>query len=152
VNQRFTELTGGRYVNLSLGPTLAAQAIEAPGTTAADDVLRDLSVGRKDQLATVLRLTIAEQLKSAVVLDDHLVHTDPVALDWFRRMLGRVAASTQVIVITCRPLDYVTAEDLAAPGPQLQTTGLELVIRPWDTERAEPRRGPVAAVQGRLLP
>lgn len=71
-----------------------------------EDVLDALSVGTRDQIATLLRLTIAEQLRSAIILDDHLAHTDPERLAWFRTLLAESASKTQVIVITCRAEDY----------------------------------------------
>jgi len=48
-----------------------------------------MAARRARQLATLIRLTVAEQLKSAIILDDHLVHTDPKRLAWFRDVLTR---------------------------------------------------------------
>jgi hypothetical protein len=56
-----------------------------------DSVLEVLSVGTREQLATLLRLAIAEQLRSAIVLDDHLVQTDATRLAWFRQTLRSAA-------------------------------------------------------------
>jgi len=61
IASRFSQLTGGRYSKLALGPGLESQGIFAAGD---DRDISLLSVGAKDQLSTVLRLTIAEQLKS----------------------------------------------------------------------------------------
>jgi len=81
-------------------------------TPPPDSVLYALSVGTKEQLATLLRLAIAEQLRSAIVLDDHLVQTDGTRLAWFRQTLRSTATTTQVIILTCHPEDYVPREDL----------------------------------------
>lgn len=66
-----------------------------------------LSVGTRDPLAALIRLTIAGHLRSAVVLDDHLVHSDLARLQWFREALQKTAVNAQVIVLTCRAEDYV---------------------------------------------
>lgn len=115
---RFGALTAGRYGALELGPDLEAKGIRV--ADALQDIDR-LSVGTRDQLATILRLVIAEQLGTFVLLDDHLVHSDAVRASWFRRALAAASATTQVIVLTCRPdlyVDETTTEasvvDLAA--------------------------------------
>ena len=108
VASRFAELTKGRYAAVKFAPSLQATSVGLAGAEASSHgVLEALSVGTRDHLATLVRLAIALQLKSAIVLDDHLVHTDLGRLSWFRDALASVAAQTQVIVLTCRPLDYV---------------------------------------------
>ena len=71
-----------------------------------------LSVGTREQLATLLRLAIAGYLKTALVLDDQLVHSDPERLNWFRDRLraSAVERGHQVIVFTCRPSDYLSPD------------------------------------------
>jgi uncharacterized protein YhaN len=76
-----------------------------------------LSVGTRDQLAMVVRLALARYLKSVLLLDDQLVQADPRRLEWFR---ARLHASVrdydhQIIVLTCRPLDYLHPEEIPAP-------------------------------------
>lgn len=112
VSARFTELTGGRYGALQLGTDLRAQSLEVTSISGTPDVLARLSVGSRNQLATLVRLSIAEQLKSAIVLDDQLVHTDGVRHAWFRDLLLRAALNVQVVVLTCRPADYVSRDEL----------------------------------------
>lgn len=113
VTARFAALTKGRYPAVKFGPSLTATGVEVPGTQSnPGDVLAALSVGTRDHLATLVRLAIALQLGSAIVLDDHLVHTDPARLGWFRDALRQTAQQTQVVVLTCRPLDYVPPEAL----------------------------------------
>lgn len=113
VHLRFTSLTGGRYGALKLGRDLRAEGLEVAGAT------RDLSrfsEGVQDQLATILRLAIAEHLGTALVLDDHLAQTDPGRVAWFRELLLRVGKSAQIIVLTCRPEDYLHADERPAQG------------------------------------
>lgn len=106
VARRFGELTQGRYGDLDMNPHLRVQHIAAGGGQRAVDVL---SVGTRDQLATLLRLAIAERIGSAIILDDQLVQSDPARLDWFRMALNQAAALVQVIVLTCRREDYVSS-------------------------------------------
>jgi uncharacterized protein YhaN len=108
ITETFRALTGGRYGQLGLDPDLKTHDIAAVG--AACDV-SDLSVGTREQLATLIRLAIAGQLQTALILDDQLVHSDPERLHWFRERLRASAAENghQVIVFTCRPDDYLPA-------------------------------------------
>ncbi len=106
VSRRFAELTGGRYGKLMVGPDLKADGLRVAGE------LRDigaLSLGTQEQLATLLRLTVAEHLKTMLVLDDHLAQTDAIRGAWFRDLLRDHAQHTQVIVLTCRPSEYSAA-------------------------------------------
>ena len=111
VTAKFSELTAGRYSGVHLDAALKAEAVQVTGTEEAD-VLSALSAGTRDQLATLVRLTIANQLKSAIVLDDHLVHSDPIRLAWFRDVLTKTALETQIIVLTCRSGDYLSKDEL----------------------------------------
>jgi uncharacterized protein YhaN len=124
VSKKFAELTAGRYKDLRFDATLRAEAVGLGESAATgSDVLSGLSTGTRNQLATLIRLTIAAQLKSAIVLDDHLVHTDPVRLAWFREMLMKTALNTQVVVLTCRPEDYLTSEELLADCTERDLAG-----------------------------
>ncbi len=109
ITEAFHELTGGRYSAIRVTPGLRTEHVEAQG---GDRSLERLSVGAREQLATLLRLAIAGYLRTAVVLDDQLVHSDSARLAWFN---DRVRASVrahdhQVIVFTCRPGDYLRDE------------------------------------------
>ena len=122
ITEAFRALTEGRYGTISLAPGLRAEHVEADGGTRA---LEHVSVGAREQLATLLRLAVAGYLQTAIILDDQLVHSDSGRLAWFKRCL-RDSSRThnhQVIVFTCRPGDYlglpdaddvVTAVDLTA--------------------------------------
>jgi chromosome segregation ATPase len=108
ITETFRALTGRRYGPISLAPDLKTEHVEAHGEARQ---LEDLSVGTREQLATLLRLAIAGYLRTAIVLDDQLVHSDPERLNWFRQQLRASACEHQhqVIVFTCRPADYLLA-------------------------------------------
>ena len=138
VSARLIELTRGRYSGLRLDQHLKAETVNVPFITTEENVLEALSVGTRGQIATLLRLTVAEQLKSAIILDDHLVHTDPDRLAWFRDTLRKTALTTQVIVFTCRPQDYLMPNELPDGGMALDLAGGTVrtidathVIRRW---------------------
>ena len=120
VTQRFEELTQGRYSGLRLDAALRAEGLSATASNSGGvEVLEALSVGTRAQLAVLLKLSIADQMRSAVVLDDHLAHTDAIRLDWFQDALRKIAVNIQVIVVTCRLQDYLSVVGLPADG---QTT------------------------------
>jgi uncharacterized protein YhaN len=112
VSEKLKELTRGRYEEIGFDQHMTAGRLKVDGATPDSDVLEALSVGTRNQLATLVRLTIAGQLKSAIVLDDHLVHTDPARLGWFRDVLRKTALETQVLIFTCRPEDYLAHDEL----------------------------------------
>lgn len=107
VEPRFRDLTLGTYGALELGTDLVGQHINAAG---GGRNLDSISVGTREQLATILRLTVAEALDSLIILDDQLVQSDRGRLEWFNRALKEAASKIQVIVITCRPEDYSLVE------------------------------------------
>jgi uncharacterized protein YhaN len=113
--QRFRELTAGRYGALTLGPHLDAGAIAIAG---AERSLDALSVGTREQLSLVFRLTIAEQLQTVVVLDDQLTQSDSQRLAWLSNLLRQTAENIQILIFTCRPSDYLTATELKAASRQ----------------------------------
>ncbi len=124
ITARFSELTNGRYGDMALGPNL-----DVPGITAAG-ALRDLaalSVGTRDQLSTIFRLSLAEQLNSAVLLDDQLVQTDSHRMGWLRDLIREVTSRIQVIVFTCRPGDYLRPEEFH--GAAVRVIDLAQVIQ-----------------------
>jgi DNA repair exonuclease SbcCD ATPase subunit len=109
--ERFAALTGGRYGRVAIGQALELETdcIEAGGQLRP---YAALSVGTQEQLATLFRLCIAEQLCSAIVLDDHLSQSDPEKLRWFRDLLMKTTERIQVVLFTCRPQDYLLPEEL----------------------------------------
>jgi uncharacterized protein YhaN len=117
VHRRFAALTGGRYGALALGRDLRAEGLEVAGA------LRELerfSEGVQDQLAMILRLAIAEHLGTALVLDDHLVQTDAGRVAWFRELLLHVGQRAQIVVLTCRPEDYLREGERPEPGQAMR--------------------------------
>lgn len=109
VSKRFAELTGGRYGAFELGANLESAGLHVAGE------LRDpaaLSAGTQDQLATLLRLCVAEHLKSTIVLDDHLAQSDLRRVGWFNDVLRDAAKAVQIVFITCRPGELLAASEL----------------------------------------
>jgi len=113
IAKRFGELTRGRYGEIGLGPDLETHGISAAGR---DRPVSSLSVGTRDQLSTIFRLSLAEQLRSAVLLDDQLTQSDPERMVWLRDLIRQVAAKIQVVVFTCRPRDYLLPNEINAPN------------------------------------
>jgi hypothetical protein len=113
VGVRFRQLTGGRYGDVELGAKLEAGGIHVAGGLRE---IAALSAGTQDQLATLLRVCIAQQLRSAIILDDHLTQSDPARVAWFNTMLREAAESVQIILITCRPQEVLAADELCSPG------------------------------------
>jgi chromosome segregation ATPase len=145
VSQRFLQLTGGRYGTLELDADLGAQGIHAAGDRRE---IGALSAGTQDQLATLLRLCIAEQLKSSIILDDHLSQSDPARVSWFNSALRAAATELQIIFITCRPAELLSADELPsdredmriASGGLTRAIDLTRLIRRFDrVERATER-------------
>jgi hypothetical protein len=113
ITKRFRELTNSRYGELSLGPDLQTQGISAAGNARS---MSSLSVGTRDQLSTIFRLSLAEQLESTVLLDDQLTQSDPERMAWLRNLIRQAAAKIQVVVFTCRAHDYLLPNELNAPS------------------------------------
>jgi uncharacterized protein YhaN len=127
VTEMLIDLAGNRYSHVILEPTLHMGNIGAGG---GDREWRSLSVGTRDQLATLLRLALAAHLRSVVVLDDQLAQSDLKRLDWFR---NRLRASVhdhqhQIIVFTCRPMDYLRAEEMPGSSGRLQSDDGSLTV------------------------
>jgi hypothetical protein len=120
VSARFAQLTDRRYAKLELDAALATSGVRVGHHLRSPD---RLSVGTREQLATLYRLARARQLDTVLVLDDQLVQSDGLRMDWFRQLLWDEAAAQQVIVLTCRPLDYLPADGWqGAPIVELGTT------------------------------
>ena len=107
VTTRMAALTDGRYGDLVIGPKLQTESIEVAGTQR--DLIK-LSVGMQEQLATVLRLTIADAIGSTIVLDDQLVQSDASRMEWLRTFMMECATRFQILVFTCRPEEYEPVE------------------------------------------
>ena len=97
--------------DLALGPDLETDTISVAGE---GRFVAALSVGTRDQLSMIFRLTLAEQLRSTVVLDDQLTQSDAQRMVWLRNLIRQTAANIQIIVFTCGPTDYLTPTEFKA--------------------------------------
>jgi hypothetical protein len=116
IADHFNHLTRQRYDTVKLGAELEMQGVVAAGTLRS---ALSLSVGTKEQLSTLFRLSLAEYLHTAIVLDDQLVQSDGHRMDWFRTLLMEKAHNFQIIVFTCRPTDYLPPVALVPEGSAL---------------------------------
>ena len=105
VSQRMAALTANRYGNVAIDAQLNPGGIELAGD---ERDFEALSAGTREQIALLLRLSIAEALDSFVILDDQLTQSDRGRLTWMRDLLGTASADIQIIVLTCHPDDYAT--------------------------------------------
>ena len=128
ITERFKELTGDLYAHVNLDPDLRMEGFVS---IAGEHRVEELSVGTREQLATLIRLAIAAQLKTAVLLDDQLVHSDSRRIEWFRKQVRQSVCEHghQVIVMTCRLSDYaVDDEALGQQGePPVDRASLTIV-------------------------
>ena len=97
---RFEELTQKRYESVRLTAQLGTKGVVVGGAVRSTE---RMSVGTREQLSTLYRLSLAEYLQTTVVLDDQLVQSDDTRMDWFRALLVEKARSFQIVVFTCRP-------------------------------------------------
>ena len=141
VSGRFRQLTGGRYGHLELGAHLEATGLEAAGAIRS---IGALSAGTQDQLATLLRLCVAEQLHSAIVLDDHLSQSDPARVAWFNTVLRNSAQQIQIVLITCRPTEILSAAEFPVPG-ESTLSGAGGLVRAVDLSMVIKRFAPMSA-------
>jgi hypothetical protein len=68
---------------------------EAILNAAKHRLVRLLSVGTRDQLSTLFRLTLAEELKTAVILDDQLTQTEKGLSAGIRQQVHFMRLSSQ---------------------------------------------------------
>jgi DNA repair exonuclease SbcCD ATPase subunit len=121
VSAIFAGLTEGRYSQLVLNSGLRFQGVVV--AMKGERPVETLSVGTRDQLATLVRVSLAAHLRSVIVLDDQLTQSDARAMSWFR---DHIRASVrdhghQVIVLTCHPEDYLNPEEMSASGDRWVT-------------------------------
>jgi hypothetical protein len=127
VTERFLALTGDLYAHVNLDPDLRLEGFVAAG---GEHRVDELSVGTREQLATIVRLAIAAQLKTAVLLDDQLVHSDSGRIEWFRKQVRNSVSEHghQVIVITCRLSDYAVDDEILGHEGAPSADGSTLTI------------------------
>jgi hypothetical protein len=128
----FQTLTQQRYEFVQLGAQLNTEGIVVHG---AARPARRLSVGTREQLSTLYRLALAEYLRTTVVFDDQLVQSDDNRMDWFRGLLTEKARIFQIIVLTCRPYDYLGLGTPTPDGSNAVTDLTHGVIRAIDLQR-----------------
>ena len=118
VSERMNKLTNGRYEAVGIGPQLDATGVRLGGD---ERDFGEVSVGTREQIALLLRLSIAEALESFLILDDHLTQSDPKRMAWIRNLLGEAAKNIQVVVMTCHPNAYITGAEHAVDLTQCIT-------------------------------
>ena len=126
-------MTQRRYESVQLNAQLGTEGVMVGG--AARPASR-LSVGTREQLSTLYRLSLAEYLQATLVLDDQLVQSDDSRMDWFRALLNEKAHIFQIIVFTCRPSDYLAATSMVPDGPRIHEDTGNGFIRAIDLGRA----------------
>jgi uncharacterized protein YhaN len=129
----FQALTRRRYEAVRLNAQLGTEGVVIGGS--ARPAVR-LSVGTREQLSTLYRLSLAECLNTTVVLDDQLVQSDDTRMDWFRTLLNEKAHIFQIIVFTCRPADYLAATSMVPDGAKVYADTNGALVRAIDLERA----------------
>ena len=134
---RFQDLTRKRYEIVQLNAQLATEGIIVSGAVRPTD---QFSVGTREQLSTLYRLSLAEYLGSTIVLDDQLVQSDDNRMDWFRALLAEKARNFQILVFTCRPSDYLAKGALVPKGSATHADSDGGFVRAVDLGRALRRR------------
>jgi DNA repair exonuclease SbcCD ATPase subunit len=134
---RFQELTQRRYETVHLTAQLATEGIVVLGALRP---ATQISVGTREQLSTLYRLSLAEYLRTVIVLDDQLVQSDDNRMDWFRALLTEKAHTFQIVVFTCRPGDYLLSSALVPQGSAVHADTDGGFIRAVDLGRALCRR------------
>jgi hypothetical protein len=134
---RFQELTQRRYETVQFTAQLATEGIMVSGALRP---AAQISVGTREQLSTLYRLSLAEYLRTAIVLDDQLVQSDDSRMEWFRALLTEKANNFQIVVFTCRPSDYLSTSALVPQGSAVHADTDGGLIRAIDLGRALRRR------------
>jgi AAA domain len=137
IADRFQALTQRRYQTVQLTAQLATEGIVVAGALRSTD---HISVGTREQLSTLYRLSLAEYLSTAIVLDDQLVQSDDSRMDWFRGLLAEKARSFQIVVFTCRPSDYLSTSAFAPAGSAIHADTDDGFTRAVDLGQALRRR------------
>lgn len=130
-------MTQQRYQTVQLTAQLATEGIVVSGALRSADLF---SVGTREQLSTLYRLSLAEYLSTVIVLDDQLVQSDDSRMDWFRGLLTEKARSFQIVVFTCRPGDYLPVSAFVPQGSTVHADTDGGFIRAIDLGRALRRR------------
>ncbi|MDZ7754477.1 MAG: AAA family ATPase [Gammaproteobacteria bacterium] len=78
-----------------------------------EEGFEQLSIGAREQLAILTRLAFADLLAEEgesppVILDDALVYADETRFETMKALLSRSARRHQVLILTCRPREYLS--------------------------------------------
>jgi DNA repair exonuclease SbcCD ATPase subunit len=133
IASRFQALTDRRYETVRLTASLGTEGVVASGAVRPSE---RISVGTREQLSTLYRLSLAEYLQTVVVLDDQLVQSDESRMDWFRALLKEKGRGFQIVVFTCRPRDYLEKSSMVPKGKGLYADTDNGYIRAIDLGRA----------------
>jgi hypothetical protein len=133
IANQFDALTQSRYENIRLTEQLGTEGVVIAGAVRPT---KRISVGTREQLSTLYRLSLAEFLCTTVVLDDQLVQSDNTRMDWFRALLTEKAHSFQIVVFTCRPGDYLAANAMVSKGKVASKDTDAGFVRAIDLRRA----------------
>ena len=133
IASRFQALTDRRYETIRLTAHLGTEGVVVGGAVKPPE---RMSVGTREQLSTLYRLSLAEYLQTVVVLDDQLVQSDESRMDWFRALLQEKSRSFQIVVFTCRPRDYLPKTSMVPKGKGIYTDTGDGFIRAIDLGRA----------------
>ena len=83
---------------------------------AIDEPFEALSLGTREQVAILVRIALAQLVAAregeapCLVLDDALVYADEGRLAAMLGVLARAAAELQILILTCRPHDFLGLE------------------------------------------
>ena len=130
-------MTKQRYQGVRLSAQLATEGVLAAGAAREPD---RISVGTREQLSTLYRISLGEYLSTTIVLDDQLVQSDGDRMDWFRALLRDKARSFQIVVFTCRPQDYLAAAAMVPDSGPVHADTEDGFVRAIALERAVRRR------------
>ena len=98
-----------------------AEPVVDPASLAVTHLARDgtrepfesLSIGAREQVAVLVRIAFAAMLAEqegeapCLILDDALVYADETRFATMKAILQRAAREMQILVLTCRPRDYL---------------------------------------------
>ena len=131
IARKFQDLTQKGY-EMRLTAHLAMEGVVVAGAVREAE---RMSVGTREQLSTLYRLSLAEYLKTMIVLDDQLVQSDESRMNWFRALLNEKAHSFQIVVFTCRPDDYLAAASMVPDGDEIHADTDDGFVRAIDLAR-----------------
>lgn len=108
-------LPGGRVeLDAQLVPQLVSSAQTDAAARRVVGHVAQLSYGTQEQLGIISRLAYADLLRDSgqptlLILDDALVHSDAQRLGQMKRVLFDAATRHQILLLTCKPQDWLDA-------------------------------------------